>query len=648
MAGLLARLSRMVRRDAGGVATTVVSAEPAAIGAQAMALYQAGRYAEAFAHYQSVLDGNPADFDALHMSGIIAQQTGDGERAVKFMQRAISVAPGNASVRNNLGLALHGLQQFEDAEASLRKAIELQPDWDRAYANLGIVLRSRGDIAGAEGAFANALRLNPANPEAMNNLANIWREARRYGEAERMYRSAIAIRPEAAEFWDNLGAVQLARERLDDAEQCFRSALALNGSMAQAHSNLGFTLLQLDRIDEAERSCRDALALRPDFPDALVNFASVLRRLGDVSGAEESLLRALAIDPRHAPAHTNLGSLRVEQGADVVAEASFREALRVDGNSPAARYNLAILQLKRGEYRDGFELFESRFDAFPHRMREEMIAVAATSGKDRWRSEPLNGRRLLVCTEQGYGDSLMMLRYLRLLKARGASELVILCEPELDRIFRATAGVDRVLTSPPDEASDTFDVYCPIMSLPYHFMTSADTVPADAPFFTVPPALEAAWQQRLSGLRGRRIGLAWAGSATLRDDAKRSIPLATFEPLREVEGIQLVSLQKERPFAEAALWDASPFDPMNLCDDFMDTAALIANLDLVISVDTAVVHLAGALGKPVWLLNRAESEWRWGLAGERSSWYPSMRIFRQQPGEGWDRVISGVADALAR
>ena len=622
------------------------TAEPAAIAAQAAELYRGGRHAEAYALYQSVLDADPANFDALHMSGIIAQQSGDGGRAVNFMQRAIGVAPANASVRNNLGLALHGLQQFEDAEASLRKAIELQPDWDRAHANLGIVLRSRENIAGAESAFATALRLNPTNPEAMNNLANIWREARRYDEAECLYRSAIAIRPEVAEFWDNLGVVLLARECFPEAERCFHSALAIDGRMPQAHSNLGFTLLQLNRIDDAERSCRNALALRPDFPDALVNLAAVLRRRGDLAGAEESLLRALAIDSHHVPAHVNLGSLRAEQGADVAAEACFREALRVDGNSPVARYNLATLMLKHGEYRDGFALFESRFDAFPPGTRREVIAVAAASGKDRWRGEALDGRRLLVWAEQGYGDSLMMLRYLPLLKVRGAGEVTLLCEPVLERIFRATTGIDRVLTSTPDEESDTFDVHCPIMSLPYHFATSADTIPSDAPFFSVPPALEMAWQQRLSGIRGRRIGLAWAGNPALLDDAKRSVPLATFEPLRAVQGVQLVSLQKERASAETALWDASLFDPMTLCDDFMDTAALIANLDLVISVDSAVAHLAGALGKPVWLLNRYGSEWRWGLAGERSAWYPSMRIFRQREPGSWSAVIAEVATAL--
>lgn len=649
MTGLLARLSRKARGDSDKRAPSAANgddAKAAALVAQAIVLHRAERLAEADALYQRVLTAEPANFDALHMSGVVAQQLGDAERAIDLMQRAAVVAPNNAAVHNNIGLVQITRERFAEAEVSLRKAVDLRPDWDRAHANLGIALRKRGNTAGAEIEFAASLRLNPANADAMSNLATLYRELRRYDDAERLYLDVLAIRPEVAEIWDNLGMNHVARERFLDAERCFRLALTFDGRMWRAHSNLAFVLLQLDRVEEAEQSCRDALALRADCPDALVNLASVLRKRGDASGATQHFMRALAADPTHVPAHVNLGSLQLERGQIAAAEASFREALRLDPGSVAARYNLAQLQLKRGAYREGFALFEGRFDAFPREARRERIAAIAVRDGARWRGDPLVGRRLLVWTEQGYGDCLMMLRYLPLLKARGADEVIVLCEPALERICRDTPGVDRVLTNASDVADGTFDVHCPIMSLPHHFSTTLDTVPAKVPFFMVPPALVETWRQRLSGNRKRLVGLAWAGSPKLREDAKRSMPLALLDPLRALPGIQLISLQKGVAGAKAASWDADVLDFMDACDDFMDTAALIANLDLVISVDTAVAHLAGALGIPVWLLNRFESEWRWGFDSDRSAWYPSMRIFRQPQQSEWVPVIRRICEEL--
>jgi len=330
----------------------------------------------------------------------------------------------------------------------------------------------------------------------------------------------------------------------------------------------------------------------------------------------------------------------------VSASAEADAPVQLHPATAAQRYNLATSLLMRGEYGRGFDLYESRFDTFEERAAPARKFAQSLGKKRRWRGEPLSRRRIVIWCEQGFGDDLMMLRYLPLLKARGTKKIMVVCERELVDLVKAMPVVDRVFSGNDTIAPDDFDVHCPIMSLPHCCQTTRESVPRDIPYLTVPKDRVDRWRKRLAEIGTPKIGLAWAGGAILEADPRRSIPLAAFEPLLFLPGVCFVSLQKDRRLEDARLAPRL-VDWMPECDDFLNTATLIEALDLVISVDTAVAHLAGALGKEVWLLNRFESEWRWGRDATRSVWYPTMTIFNQRNPDRWDEVIGEIAKRLA-
>ena len=270
------------------------------------------------------------------------------------------------------------------------------------------------------------------------------------------------------------------------------------------------------------------------------------------------------------------------------------------------------------------------------------------AGIPRWRGEPLQGKSLLVWTEQGLGDSIMMLRYLPLLEGNGAKRLIARCEPPLLRLFERAAGAWRVVPRDAPLVHEEIDLHCPMMSLPHAFARRGDAIARNVPYVSVPEPLGRSWRNQLGEVAGLRVGLAWAGGAAFVGGAQRDIALERLAPLFDVAGARLVSLQKGPASAEIERSRLRLFDRMRDCRDLLDTAALIDQLDLVISVDTAVAHLAGALGKPVWLLNRLDSDWRWMREREDSPWYPTMRIFRQARRGEWDGVILDAAAALRR
>jgi hypothetical protein len=325
----------------------------------------------------------------------------------------------------------------------------------------------------------------------------------------------------------------------------------------------------------------------------------------------------------------------------------YREALELNPASAITRFNLGSALLMKGRYAEGFELYESRFEAFDRRYARSKSLNDRIRSLPRWWGEPVKSKRLLLWAEQGLGDTLMMLRYAPLLKDRGIAEVVLLCDGALARLAYGQDGIDRVLTSDREAEEVDFDLQCPIMSLPRAFGTTLETIPASFPYLSAPEPMVSAWRSRLAAA-GARVGLCWAGSPTLRDDSKRSIPLDRFGPLFDVRGVEWVSLQKGPAAAQWAPMRGEGGGYIEECADFLDTASLISALDLVISVDTAVAHLAGALHKPVWLLSRFGSEWRWGNVGVRSRWYPLLKISREPYPNGWGAVIAHLAAEVGK
>jgi hypothetical protein len=344
--------------------------------------------------------------------------------------------------------------------------------------------------------------------------------------------------------------------------------------------------------------------------------------------------------------HASLGDALMRCGELEAAEASSREAMRLEPDSPHVRFARAHLKLLQGDYAAGLPLYESRFQHKTLlRFHAELRRRAALfEGTPRWNGDDAKGSSLLVWTDEGLGDSLMMLRYLPLLKTRRVGRLAVYCDTPLVRLVRNVAQVNEVIPASEPLPAGRFDLHCPIMSLPLAFATRLDTIPSAVPYVDVPATMR---HEKLSELPRPRIGLLWAGGAVYPRNHLRSIRLERFAPLIRMRGLSFVSLQKGDEAAQLAALGWPIADRMDECQDLLDTAALISELDLVIGIDSAVAHLAGALGKPMWLLNRFESDWRWLLGREDSPWYPTIRILRQpRPGD-WDSVIARVAAELA-
>lgn len=556
----------------------------------------------------------PRNFDALHFLGVIAYQLGRHAQAVELISQALSLNASYAPAHSNLGNALEALGELDRALACYRQALALQPDYVDALINLGALHAARGQLDDAAACYERALALAPDQPVAHSNLGNVFHE---------------------------LG-------KLDEAVACHQRALALAPDEAVTHSNLGNVLHHQGRLDDALASYRRALALEPDFAEAHCNLGNVLSDQGKLDDAVAAYRRALALKPDFAEAHSNLGNALVQNGQLAEAEASCRQALRLKPDSPHGKFSYALLKLLQGDYASGLPLYESRFQ---EKALSKLYATlhsrsAMLQSIPRWQGEEAPGRRLLVWTDQGLGDSLMMLRYLPKLKQRGVGKLIVYCEPALVRVVQTIAEVDQVVSSTEPMPFGKFDCHCPIMSLPLAFGTRVETLPAKVPYVFVPGALRQDWARKLSGVARPRIGLLWAGGALYPKNRLRSIRLERLAPLVATPGARFVSLQKGEETHQLLETGWPVLDRMDECHDLLDTAALIEQLDLVIGVDSAVTHLVGALGKPMWMMNRFESEWRWLLARDDSPWYPTLKIFRQpRPGD-WDSVIQRVVASL--
>jgi tetratricopeptide (TPR) repeat protein len=571
--------------------------------------HQAGRLPEAEQLYRQILARQPEHFNAMYHLGVIAHQAGHNDMAVGLIRGSIARNPNLPGAHYNLGNALQAMGQLEEAIAAFRLAIALWPDIPEAHNNLGNVLQARGQLHEAIAAYRQAVVLRPDYAAAHYNLGNALQITGQSDEAIAAFRQAIALRPEYAEAHNNLGVALKAKGQLDQAIAAYRQAISLRPDYAQAHNDLGVALTEKGQPDEAIAAIRQAILLRPDYADAHSNLGVVLRDKEQLVEAIAACRQAIALEPDH-----------------------------IEG-----RKNLALLLLQQGEYQQGWEEYEWRWKhvKFPPPMRNFSQPL--------WDGSPLGARTLLLHTEQGLGDAIQFFRYLPLLTQRGG-KIIIECQPELQRLLRMMSVRCQIVTR--GDPLPVFDVQCPLLRLPWAFGTTLENIPKTIPYLHADVQDVKKWQQRLHEqlpiVKVGKVGLVWAGNPVNTNDCNRSIKLQSLAPLGQAPGVCFFSLQK----GEAAAQARTPPAGMELVDwtselkDFADTAALIANLDLIISVDTAVVHLAGAMGKPVWTLLPFNSDWRWLLKREDSPWYPSVRLFRP-PGRGdWDSVIKRVVDEL--
>jgi Flp pilus assembly protein TadD len=570
---------------------------------EGIAHHQAGRHAQAHQAYHAAHVAAPELGEPLRLLGILAHQRGRHDTAANLFYEACRRRPDDPGYRVDLGLALAAGGNTKGARECLRQAVAMRPADTHSRVNLAQLLLRPGetgvpateDVAEAEAQLREALRMDPHLAVAHSTLGAALREQHRPAEAEAALRQARALAPRSAQAANNLANVLSDRGALAEAEATYREALALDPKLTEAHNNLGRLLRQTDRLEAAEACLRQALRLAPQSVEAQVNLGNVLADAGRYGDAETCYLAALARAPEHAD----------------------------------ARYDLGELHLVTGRLASGWAGYEARWNRRGFSPRR----LAAP----RWRGKPLAGRTLLLHAEQGHGDTIQFARFIPALCADGP--VILEVQASLLRLLRTLAGAPRVITA--GEALPPHDVQLALPSLPHVLGIDLAGIPAAIPYLQADPASVAGWRQRLAGLPGLRVGLSWAGNPDYALDRRRSLDLAVLAPLARVSGVSFISLQKN---AAAPDW---MHDLTAELSDFSHTAALVSALDLVISVDTAIVHLAGALGQPTWLLNRFDTCWRWLLARTDSPWYPTLRIFRQPAPFAWAPVLAEVSACLA-
>ena len=647
----------------------------------ALKAYRAGKLAEVEQICLRIIAADPDSAAALNLLAVTRSSLGRNELALASYDRALALQPDFIQAWNNRGAALKQLRRLDEALESYDRALELQPDTVEVLNNRAGVLREMRRHTEALAGYDRALALRPDYPEALNNRGITLQALDRHGEALESYASALALRPDFVEALVNRGIAQYELKHFGDALASYDAALALNPDHAGALVGRGLVLHDQRRFNEALDSYDRALALRADDAKALAERGAALHEMGRSEEALKSFERALAAEPDNAEALTNRGVAlhdlarqdaahkrgRLEEALashdsalasrpdypeafanrGVVlydlrrfdeALASYDSAIALRPDYADAHFFKGLSSLVAGDFRRGWMEYEWRRKAPAAKIPKRDFVQPLWLGAD-----DIAGRTILLHGEQGLGDSIQFCRYAALVADRGARVILEVDEPLRD-LMTGLAGPARIIAkgSPlPD-----FDVQCPLPSLPLALRTMPDTVPSSAPYLRAPRQACGYWAALLGAKRSVRVGLAWAGNARHVRDGERSMRLRDLVSLLDTEA-SFVSLQKEVRAADAetlANCGVLPFGQK--LKDFSDTAALISQLDLVISVDTSVAHLAGALGKPVWILLTHVPDWRWLLDRDDSPWYPTARLFRQSKTREWSSVITRVRDAL--
>ena len=539
----------------------------------------------------------------------------------------------------------HQAGRLSDAETGYRRVLAADPGHADSLHLLGVIAAQCGHLDAAVDLIGHAVAARGDIAAYHVNLGLAEQGRGRAEAAEACYRRALALEPGNADAHNNLGILLQNRGEPGAAAEAFERCLAARPDHPDAPINLCLALRNLGRIDEAVACGKRAVAARPESPEALSNLGLALDNAGEAAVAIDYFRRAIALRPDYVEAMNNLGLALQSTGQDEAALALFAEVLARQPQNAKARLSAGMIRLLTGDFAQGWADYEARWAELEARDR----------GIPRWDGSEGAGRSILVWQEQGLGDTLQFCRYVPLLAARGWRVTLDVQKPLL-RLLGRLEGAVAVTEGTGLEARD-FDAQCPLVGLPLHFGTRLDSIPAALPYLSADPDDSARWARRLAeaGLpaagQALRVGLVWAGNSyrgspflTLAD-RRRSIALDRLAPVLAVPGIAFVSLQKElKPGDDPAA--SGLIDVMEEVRDFADTAAIVAALDLVIAVDTSTLHLAAAMGKPVWLLNRFDTCWRWLRGRDDSPWYPALRQFRQPAPGDWDSAIAVVAAAL--
>ncbi len=561
----------------------------------------------------------------------------------------MGLAPGHADAHANLAATQKALGRGDLALAHYADAARLKPHDPQVLQNHALMLAELGRHAEAVPIYEAAIALDPRVASLHTNLGSAlqeWARARHdtgvlplLDRAILSHLAAIAVDPGLLAARSNLGLALLARGRIPEAVQAFEEAVARWPEVASLYSNLGQCLCDLKRYAEAQAACLRALELDPELAEAWSTLGNVLVGQREHDQAEIAYRRAVELRPQMAGGWCNLGVALFRENRTQEAEAAYERALALDPGLADAHWNQALVKLQRGDYAAGFDQYEWRLKR-PGRLRDE-----AQFRQPLWNGSELGGASILIHAEQGFGDALQCVRFLPQVAARGG-RVVLQARAPLRRLLEHAPGVAAFVTdgeAPPEAACRL-----PLFSLPRLFARSLDDLPGSTPYLSADPALAAAWRSALNLQAALRIGIVWSGNVTSEVEQGRSISLDAFAALAR-PGVSLISLQKGDGLEQLA---SAPFEVLDLGPDYLDgdfaeTAAVMANLDLLVTCDTAAVHLAGALGVPTWLAINTVPDWRWLEGRCDSPWYPSVRLFRQQTRGDWAQVFADMAAALS-
>jgi tetratricopeptide (TPR) repeat protein len=603
-----------------------------------LALAGLQRFAEAVASYDRALSLRPEDAEVLYNRGNALLALGRPDEALGTYDRALRARPDYVEAICNRGAALAVLGRNEEALASYDRVLAKHPDHAEALSNSGNALKSLGRFDEALASYDRALMVRPNDAQARFNRGVTLHELKRFDLALESYDSALAMRPDHAEALANRGDALQKLGRLEEAFASYDRALAARPDFADALSNRGNVLRAMRRFDDALASYDAALRLRPDYPEALSNRATTLQALDRLEEAVAGCDRALALRPDFIEALNNRASVLQELARFEESLSTYDHLAAIAPDYAEAQMNRALLLLLTGDFARGWPAYE---------WRRKLPSFAERGfAQPEWSGQDIAGKRLLLHAEQGFGDTIQFVRYAALAARRGA-DVIVEVQPQLTPLLGGLFGVE-VIAASRDELPP-FDLHCPLLSLPHLFATTPATIPAGIPYIAAPADRIDAWASRLPA-GGMRVGLAWSGHRDNVRDHERSIPFARLAPLFDIPGTRFVSLQKDLRASDAEDFRqcGGVTDLSAELRDFADTAAVIAQLDLVISVDTSVAHLAGAMGKPFWLMLPRVPDFRWQLDRTTSPWYPTARLFRKGHADIWDAVIAGVATELAR
>ncbi len=641
---------------------------------RAIAAYQAGRLKEAEQQCRLVVAAMPKLFDARFLMGLVQAGQGNHRPAIESFDRALAIrpqvadvlaakaaseqalgklaqalasydaaliaAPASPELAYNRATVLEAMGRHDDALAGYGAALARRADFVEALNNRGVLLQASGNAEAALADYDRALVARPTHVPVLHNRARLLRDLGRADEALRTIERALAAAPGRPDLLNSRGLILLSAGRVDEALASFERGLAAAPSDLTLLTNTAKTLLRLGRAAEALAAIEKAPAARRSEPDLAALEGSALYELQRYEDAVAAIDRGLGGKREHAGLLTDRANALRECGRFEGALADYDRALAIEPGRPAAVYGRATLLLFLGRHAEGWPGFEERRITPVWRSRE--------AGTPEWDGSPLAGRRLLLHAEQGLGDTIQFVRFAPLLAERG--ETVVVEVPE--SLKALVAGMGNLEVVARQEPPPPHDVHASLMSLPHLLGLGDHLLPGRVPYFAADPARAAAWRERLPKVPFR-IGIAWQGNPNAAVDRLRSVPLAAFAPLAALPGVELVILQKGAGIEQIDALPAGmavtvlPEDFASGPDSFMDTAAVMANLDLVVSIDSAVSHLAGALGRPLIVALKQVPEWRWGPSAEHSPWYPSARLMRQARRGDWNELFSRIAAAVA-